>query len=120
MHKRGLKHHHFILRRRSDQESVYHDIQLNLDTDKSVPNSSVPSVNEKRPTSDIPEAAGLPDAEELSSQSTVPSPVVPTVSASTASTSTSTTVESETIPGAEPIRRSTRSRRPVKRLIDEI
>ena len=108
------------LRRRSDQVSVYQDIQLNLDTDKSVPNSSVSSANEERPTSDIPEAAGLPDAEELSSQSTVPSPVVPTVSASTASTSTSTTVEPETIPSAEPSRRSTRNRRPVKRLIDEI
>ena len=108
------------IRRRSDQVSVYQDIQLNLDTDKSVPNSSVPSANEERPTSDIPEAAGLPDAEELSSQSTVPSPVVPTVSASTASTSTSATVEPETIPSAEPSCRYTRNRRPVKRLIDEI
>ena len=117
---RIITRHIYHLRRRSDQVSVYQDIQLNLETDKSVPNSSVPSANEERPTSDIPEVAGLPDNEELSSQSTVPSPVVPTVSASTASTSTSTTVEPETIPGAEPSRRSTRSRRPVKRLIDEI
>ena len=108
------------LRRRSDQVSVYHDIQLNLDTDKSVPNSSVPNSNEEMPTIDIPEVTGLPDAEELLSHSTVPSPVVPTVSANTASTSTSTTVEPETIPSAEPSRRSTRTMRPVKRLINEI